>query len=269
MIYEAENHCPGGVNVFPYYASIGLAISTDQGMTWPELLSGSYGPNRYAVLQVPGPEPTSEPTPTNYGDAIPSAYIDVAGGTTYLYVAYIDSGTPGGPGDDGLVRVARAQLGGSGPLSFIKWYKGAFSQPGIGGMDSGVLPSKGCTGAQVQPEISRNDTYGVYMITYVCITGDAGVPTQAAWFYSTATSLALQDWSTPQMIANSQFSITDPCTGASAGGLQFDGWYPSLVSPGSPSGHTLATGSVFFLNGCTGGLPRAFTSRTFTITTAP
>jgi hypothetical protein len=266
MIYEAENHCPGDVNQFPFYASIGLAISTDQGMTWPELVSGSYGPNRYPALQVLGPEPTSEATPRNYGDAIPSAYIDVADGTTYIYVAYLDYGSPSSPAADGLIRVARAQLGGSGPLTFTKWYQGGFTQPGIAGLDTGVLPSKGCSGFQAQPEISRNDTYGVYMMTYVCVTSVSGVQTQAAWFYSTATSLALQNWSAPQMIANSQFSVTDPCTGSSAGGSQFDGWYPSLLSPGSPSDHTTGTGYVFFMNGCTGGLPRAFSSRTFTIT---
>jgi hypothetical protein len=265
MVYEAENHCPGDVNQFPFYASIGLAVSTDQGKTWPELVNGSYGPNRYAALQVPGPEPASEPTPRNYGDAIPSAYIDSANGTPYLYVAYTYTGTPNGPAADGLIRVARAQLGGTGALSFLKWYQGAFSQPGIGGADSGVLSPAGCAGRQAQPEISRNDTYGVYMMTFVCVISVGGVQTQGAWYYSTATNLALQNWTTPQLIANSQFPITDPCTGAGSNGAQFDGWYPSLVSPGSPSGHTTATGYVFFLNGCDGGNPRVFSSRTFTI----
>jgi hypothetical protein len=265
IIYEAENHCPGDVNQFPFYASIGFASSTDQGKTWPELVSGSYGPNRYPALQVPGPEPTSEPTPRNYGDAIPSAYVDSSTGTPYLYVAYTYTGTPNGPATDGVIRVARAQLGGNGPLSFVKWYQGAFEQPGIGGPDSGVVPSPGCSGREAMPEISRNDTYGVYMLTFVCVISVSGVQTQGAWYYSTATSLALQNWTSPQPIANSQFPITDPCTGTGTNGSQFDGWYPSLMSPGSPSGHTAATGTVFFLNGCDGGSTRVFSSRTFTI----
>jgi len=265
MIYEAENHCPGDANQFPFYASIGFASSTDQGKTWPEYGSSGYGPNRYPALQVPGPEPTSEPTPRNYGDAIPSAYVDTVNGSSYLYVAYSDTGTPNGPAVDGVIRVARAQLGGSGPLNFEKWYQGAFGQPGIGGPDTGVVPSPGCAGRQAQPEISRNDTYGVYMMTFVCVISVSGVQTQGSWYYSTATSLASQNWTTPQLIANSQFSITDPCTGTGNNGAQFDGWYPSMVSPGSPSGHTTATGYVFFLNGCDGGSPRVFSSRTFTI----
>jgi hypothetical protein len=74
------------------------------------------------------------------------------------------------------------------------------------------------------------------------------------------------DWSAPQMIANSQFPITQPCTGKTTG-QEFDGHYPSLVSPGAAAGHTKLTGRVFFMNGCDTGV-RTFTSRTFTITTA-
>jgi len=39
MIYEAENHCPGGRNQFPFYASIGLARSADNGKTWGAALA--------------------------------------------------------------------------------------------------------------------------------------------------------------------------------------------------------------------------------------
>src|SRR5579864_671613 len=35
MIYEAENHCPGGKNQQPYYATVGFARSADNGKTWP------------------------------------------------------------------------------------------------------------------------------------------------------------------------------------------------------------------------------------------
>jgi hypothetical protein len=266
MLYEAENHCPGGTNIFPFYGSVGFASSSDQGKTWPQLVSGSYGTSRYAALQVLGPEPSSEPTPRNYGDAIPSAYVDATGSSTFLYVAYLDYGTPGGPAADGMIRVARAQLGGSGALNFSKWNQGSFSQGGNGGTDSAVLPSAGCSGFQAQPEISHNDTYDEYMMTYVCITTVGGVQMQGAWYYSTASSLSSQNWSAPQMIANSQFPVAQPCIGSSAGGSQFDGWYPSLMSPGSPAGHTAATGLIFFLNGCDGGSTRVFSSRTFTIT---
>ena len=35
MIYEAENHCPGGVWQQPFYATVGFARSSDNGKTWP------------------------------------------------------------------------------------------------------------------------------------------------------------------------------------------------------------------------------------------
>ena len=75
-----------------------------------------------------------------------------------------------GPGSDGLIRVARAKLGGSGPISFKKWYNGAFSEPGIGGLDSGVLPSRGCEGYQAMSQISYNDALDAYLMTFVCVS---------------------------------------------------------------------------------------------------
>jgi hypothetical protein len=66
------------------------------------------------------------------------------------------------------------------------------------------------------------------------------------------------------MILNSQFTDIVPCPGSNIGGGQFDGWYPSTVSPGAAAGHTRLTGYFFLLNGCATGA-RQFMSRTFTI----
>ena len=114
VFYEAENHCPGGVNQQPFYAAIGFARSSDNGHTWPAPENGPLGgPDRYAVLRLPAPEPASEPQPAAMGDAIPAAFVDNA----YVYVVYV---APPGPGlvGDGRLRVSRAQLGGAGQLSF-------------------------------------------------------------------------------------------------------------------------------------------------------
>jgi hypothetical protein len=194
------------------------------------------------------------------GDAIPAAFVD----NGYVYVVYV---APPGPGlvGDGRLRIARAQLGGAGQLTFLKWYNGSFSQPGIGGLDSGFLPPGGCVGAQGMGSISRIDSLGVYLLTYVC-RSDKAVPPVAAWYFSTATDLGLQNWSTPQIIANSQYPLAAPCPDSNAQGAYFDGWYPSFVSPGSPTGHVSLGGYVFFLNGCDVSTNRVFNSRTFTIT---
>ena len=145
------------------------------------------------------------------------------------------------------------------------WYSGGWNGEGLGGSDSPVTTSKGCGTAagQLMPQISYNDSLGLYMLTFVCLNITDGVPTQGAWYIATASSLELQDWSTPVLIAGSQFPVSST---ACAHGASFDGWYPSFMSPGHRPGHLGLTGTVFFLNGCDGSLGRAFMSRSFTIT---
>lgn len=263
MIYEAENHCPGGTNQQPYYGTVGLARSVDNGKTWPAPVNSPLGgTGRYAILKGPNPQPAT-PSYPSMGNAIPSAFVETdAQGVSYLYVVYFYADGGYAPTSDHLQRVARAKLG-TDPLVFQKWYNGAFSQPGIGGLDSGVLPAPGCTGGiQNMGQISYNDDLGLYLLTFICRGGGTG-----AWYYATATSLERQDWSAPQLIQNSQFPFTSPCPGSTTGS-QFDGFYPSFMSPGTVAGHTKLTGMVFYMTGCDTG-KRTFMSRTFTITLAP
>jgi len=257
MIYEAENYCPGGVNQPPVHAMVGFARSRDNGKTWPAPGTTQAGePDRRPVLQQSIPQPTSNFT--FLGNAIPSAFIDRdEHGDHHLFVIYQNVA----PGGDGFLRVARSRLGDDDRVNFRKWYNGAFSEPGIGGLDSRVLPSRGCPGYHVNGQISRNDDLGLYLMTYVCVTG-----TDASWYYSTATNLDRQDWTAPQLIENSQFPIVGGCAFGGAGGLAFDGWYASFMSPDHVSGHLGLTGLVFFMNGCNIGAQRQFLSRTFTIT---
>ena len=52
MLYEAENHCPGGVPQGPFYATTGSMRSSDNGKTWPATATGVLGgPNRFPILQ--------------------------------------------------------------------------------------------------------------------------------------------------------------------------------------------------------------------------
>ena len=253
MIYEAENHCPGAVWQHDFYATVGFARSSDNGKTWPAPIDAELGgTDRYPVLKAPTPEPSTPENPqVAMGNAIPSAFVD----GTSLYVTY----SAPGASSDGMLRVARAVLGGSGPVSFSKWSDGAFSEPGIGGMDSSVLPARGCSGHQGNGQISYNDALGLYLMTFVCSS-----PTQGAWYYSTATSLDRENWTAPRLIANSQLPVTQGCA-TDGTGSAFDGWYPSFMSPESPAGHTATSGSVFYMFGCDRG-SRTFLARTFTIT---
>jgi hypothetical protein len=241
---------------------VGFARSADNGKTWPPPAYAEFGnTDRYPVLKLAAPEPGVEPSPAAMGNAIPSAIVD----GNYLYVTYV---APLGPGatSDGKIRIARALLGGNGQVVFSKWNNGAFSTPGVGGADSGFLPSGGCVGGQAMPSIYYFDPLKIFLLTFVC----RSVPqAQAAWYFSTATSLDLQDWTVPQLVGNSQFALIDPCPGqTSSDGMSFDGWYPSLMSPGAASGHVAQSGYAFLLNGCDTG-KRAFARRTFSISIGP
>ena len=262
MIYHAENHCPGGVFQSAFYASVGFTRSSDNGRTWPAPESGALGgPSRYAVLQS---EPQPTPPYPGLGDAAPSAFVDKsASGDYYLYAAYANFSSSGQ-----AVRVARAQLG-VNPLTFLKWHNDSFSEPGIGGLDSAVMPSTGCgSTSQTDPEISYNDDLGLYLMIFLCNSDPTGDAPIGGWYYSTATSLDLEDWTAPQLIQNSQYPHTLSCPGQTTGD-DFDGEHLSTMSPLAASGHTKLTGYFFFTHITCDPALKQFLSRTFTIVAEP
>jgi hypothetical protein len=112
-------------------------------------------------------------------------------------------------------------------------------------------------------EITYNDDLGLYLMIFVCNSSSQG---SAAWYYSTATSLDLQNWTVPQPIANSEKGVTSPCNLDDNTGSKFDGFYPSFMSPGAAPGHTRLTGRAFFMDGCD-TVARTFGSRAFVIAT--
>jgi len=229
------------------------------------------------------PEPTTNFT-TYMGNAIPSAFVETIPPSPssvpahYIYVTYLLTGTAA---NDGYLRVARANLN-DDPVTFQKWYvsgaTGSFSQPGLGGLDSGVtVPTgtRGCVGVppmpgeyQIQGQISYFRAINQYLLTFVCVQLSNRIPYQAGWYYATASSLDLQNWTMPQLITGSLQAVMAACNTTDGSGNSFDGWYPSFMSPGFPTGHLGKTGQVFFLTGCDTGT-RFFKSRTFTITTMP
>jgi len=299
MLYEAENHCAGATYGFPFYVTVGLVRSSDFGKTWPAPVDDEFGnATRYPVLKVPVPQPATQPLTQAMGDGIPSAFVDDVNtsGGTYVYVAYsyyagpVGLQGPGGvtnPRADGKVRVARALLNGNNKLTFMKWYQGGFTQPGIEGLDTAVIspstpPLGGCpgfqSGFQVQGQITYNEPLKLYVMTFTCISLNSTYQQiAAAWFFSTATSLALEDWSAPAMIPGTLGPVyqkgggsgVDSCGAKSGGGAAFNGWYPSFMSAAAPAGHTSEHGYAFFMEGCNGGIPRLFKARPFAIDRHP
>ena len=266
MLYEAEQHCFGGRYDFNFFASVGLTRSSDGGKTWPPLGAA----DRYAVLQVPGAKPSTTPAPAE-GDAIPSAFVDDVAEGNLLYVVYQNTGAAALQ-PDGYLRVACAPLGQSGELRFTKWHQGSWSEAGIGGLDSPITAERGCgaSGYQGGAQISYVDPLQRYLLTFVCVklqmTAPGNyTPYEAGWYFSTATSLENQDWSSPVLIDGSTGPVAAAPTTGCPNGAEFDGWYPSFVTPGREPGHLGSDGFVLFLNGCDGGSSgRVFASRTFT-----
>ena len=276
MIYEAENHCPGGQYDFNFYATIGFARSADGGATWPQ----PGDPDRAPILSISEPQPSSG-APQAMGDALPAALVAASGGSNYLYVVYTHFPPPNGYATTqmpGVLRMARAKLDRMNAVpQFLKWWNGGFIQQGLGGADSPILPASGCADPRYPnwdhdqgADLSYNAYLGRYLLVFVCANYAANT---AGWYFSTASSLEKQDWSAPQLIGNSPGAfcadgnqVQQSCRASCSGGATFNGWYPSLLSPPNGSGLTSRTGYVFFLSGCdateTG---RQFMSTTFTI----
>jgi uncharacterized protein (TIGR03437 family) len=267
---------------------------------WPP--GANYG--RYAVLgpQVSIAAAMANPSANggltgHMGDSEPSAFADDVSSTPAQYVYEVHGYAPGPSalGNPPIsppynlssdVMIARAALnGGTAPLQFLKWNGTAFAEPGMGGLESPVFPvgsPKNCEGTgqlRDMGSIGYVEPAQQYLLVFVCqassdpLTQAAGPG--AAWFYSTSYDVSdPTQWSPPQEIAGSWSTMIPNSNGC----LDFNGWYPSLMSLSTKAGHLSSTGFVFFMQGCAGdpngnsnGEPpaRVFSSRAFTITTGP
>jgi hypothetical protein len=280
MIYEAEIHCPPAPQgMAAGWVSVGVTRSADGGRTWPAPVPRrgmennwlDYGDDRYAGITIPG-SPGNKVYQKFFGDVLPSAFIDDMdpSGNFYLYVTYQFTGSPDNPNPDAKLHIARAWLGDRsgrrevGQLQFHKWYRGRWSAEIRGGPEDGVMPACTASFGEGNAQVSYNDALGHYVMTFVCSsytcpTKNNCYAYQDSLYYSTATSLERQDWTTPQLIQNS----THP-RGTASVAMIMDGGYPSFVSPGCDQGHIGLSGSVFLLSGNPLG-DRRFVSREFTI----
>jgi hypothetical protein len=279
MIYEAEIHCPPSPKgMGAGWVSIGVTRSSDGGRTWPTPNAErgfqkdwlEYGNGRYAGITLRGTPPKAGSTEF-YGDSLPSAFIDDKdpSGDYYVYVPYQFTGDPGTKAD-ARIHIARAKVGDrfghhEARLHFYKWYQGGWTQEGRGGLEEGVSLPCGTSYGEGGAQIEYNDALQSYMMTfhcttYVCPSPGQCEPTQLSLYYSTATSLAIQDWTPPQLIENSTYRCAKGVNGES----KMDGGYPSFTSPGHEPGHIGLSGMVFLLKGNPLGL-RQFVSRSFTI----
>lgn len=204
-----------------HYDAIDYASSTDQGHTWS--ISGHAITSPFSVERA---DTAGYPESTWYfGDGDPRLYADHASG--YVYVFYL-SRVLNKPGQSGryvttLAHVARAPMSGKlAPGTWSKWYQGAWSQPGIGGQESNMVPvddasSTGWTPAgsdyspstpgsideqidagtlpSKSPLVAMNITYNAHLGLYIgepeILDQDSTAPQT---FYAT-DNLATQKWS--------------------------------------------------------------------------
>ncbi|MBG6136604.1 discoidin domain-containing protein [Longispora fulva] len=119
-----------------HFDAIDHAVSTDQGRTWAidnHVITSPYSTTRN--------DTTAFPNQTyDYGDGDQRLLVDAASG--YFYVFYgsriVDKS---GSWRAFYSHVARAPMSGKmAPSSWQKWYDGSWSQPGVGGKESNMVP---------------------------------------------------------------------------------------------------------------------------------
>ncbi|MEU5432202.1 RICIN domain-containing protein [Streptomyces sp. NPDC020719] len=126
-----------------HYDAIDYAVSKNQGKVWTILghaITSPYSTSRDDSAAFPNQT-------YDYGDGDQRLFVDPASG--YFYVYYGSRIVPkGGVGGStgGLAHVARAPISSKMATgSWSKWYDGAWSQPGVGGLESNMVPATPAT----------------------------------------------------------------------------------------------------------------------------
>jgi hypothetical protein len=219
MIYHAENHLFNGTDVpgTPFYATIGLARSSDGGVTWQR---------QGAIITAHDPQQQTQTVP-GAGALTPTA-IEV-GGFIYVMFREIDPQT----GTSGLA-LARAPIASdAAPGSWQKYNSGSYSTAGLGGTFTPIQLTldPAVPGDIRQPQLSFNTYLNSYVLTAV---GNGGI--------YLATSSDLLNWS------NGIVAVPAPEPDATAGVNNGPrNWYPTFISTNEPSDQiTSQTGFVYY-----------------------
>ncbi|GAA4837171.1 RICIN domain-containing protein [Kitasatospora terrestris] len=122
-----------------HYDAIDYAVSTDQGRTWK--IKDHVITSPYSTVRG---DTTAFPNQTYYyGDGDQRLLVDTASG--YFYVFYGSRVVDKGSGWKAFhEHVARAPISGKmAPGSWQKWYNGAWTEAGVGGRESNMVPVNG------------------------------------------------------------------------------------------------------------------------------
>ncbi len=222
-IYHGEDHhdmptIPTN-SISGFYSKIGLAKSTDDGITWEKL-----GP----ILSSPKSKKYNAfPDHNGKGVATPGVVASRNGRYLYTYYSDISNIKKRGLG----ISVARAEVSKKAPLpgNWYKYYRGKFSQPGLAGKDSLILGPKDITGIKntndaslFQPVVVYSKTLDRYIMIFCVSLWSENMHADKAdksGLYISFSNDALH-WSTPTMLVR-DFTLAHYQKSLS--------WEPSLI----------------------------------------
>jgi hypothetical protein len=222
MFYHGEHHGPGQSCPGQATIGIGLARSSNGGVTWirqGQIISGR----------------TSSPLCSKFqGAGYPSVVVRGA----YIYLYYVDwiaDGVPDTVRKVDEVHVARAPIESDGAPGAWRKYDGAiFGTPGIGGSSESVIRrTSDDTSFAGNPNISYNVALGRYIAILTDVYG-----------FSVASSLDGLSWDLPR----SFFSFPGRMDQRQPGDIWYD--YASFLSPSQPDQTTTTrTGYLYYAKG--------------------
>ena len=242
MIYHAENHLFGTVhsNGNPFYAGIGLARSTDGGITWER---------KGQILSAHDPQLSSQ-TSGGAGIGTPSA-IEANG---YIYVFFREIDSQSKMEGIGVARTPIADDAVAG--TWQKFFNGAYTSPGLGGAFTPlqITLDSNAKSDHRQPFVTFNTYLNAYVLT---IVGNGGI--------YMCTSKDLVNWTAGKVILSAP--VPDATVTASTAPYN---WYPTLMSPDQPSETiTDKTGYLYYAKGANDGTSRhTMYRRSFTLSLA-
>jgi hypothetical protein len=164
---------------FAPFKRIGLSTSTDHGLNWHyvgDLLTSDNSYNRADFNNY-----------FEYGSGEPRLFVDSPGGYFYLYYFEAWWSTTDSAEYSAAIRVARSPISAKmAPGTWNLFYKGTWTEPGLGGRSSDLLPNG--SGLDI--------VYSTYLNKYLLITSKlySGHDIDGAYM-ATATDLSQQNWS--------------------------------------------------------------------------
>jgi len=219
-----------------FTATIGLARSTDGGVSWQRLGPIITGRNTTDSCDKNKPRGAGQPSVVRVGE--------------YLYLYYTDwSGDI--PDQIHLARAPLAQA--TRPEAWQKYYQGNFSEPGLGG-DSTLVIRRPEPVAQGVYAANPSVSYNTYLQRYLAVF-DAN-----NGFWATTSTDGIT-WDAPVQLP---LDFPQPNSQIQSGDIWYG--YPSLVSASELSHlYTSQSGYLYYARGVYGGASHQLMRRPFTI----